>query len=156
MIKVNGPVLSQVRNLGEDASDFGDTPDSVILIPIYREVKKQQHSNDIVAVVNSILPWRNYFLDLLPDGIEGIVLVMSNTCNQTWSYEINGPDVEYLGVGDFHQEKYTPYLVDTSFNPFGNEMECAHTLSLYPSEKFESTYATNKPTGSVQSILGAS
>ena len=84
MIEANGPVLTQVRNLGEDESDFGGgNPESVMCVPIYREVKKEQHdTNSIVATITSLLPWDRYFIDLLPEGIDGIVLVVSNTCNQ--------------------------------------------------------------------------
>ena len=143
----NAPLLSGVRNLNEeDAGGFGTSPESVIFFPIYKEVKKNQtSSDDIVATISSIIPWDNYFLDLLPGGIDGIILVVSNTCNQTFSYEINGPTVQYLGVGDFHNEVYDDLVVETTFSPFDTEMECLHTISLYPSETFESTYETDKP-----------
>eukprot|EP00934_Nitzschia_sp_Nitz4_P001249 Nitzschia sp. Nitz4//scaffold18_size181773//118721//129387//NITZ4_001930-RA/size181773-snap-gene-0.281-mRNA-1//-1//CDS//3329540056//1249//frame0 len=145
MVRQNSPVLSEVNNL--DAFEVSEEwPRSFITVPIYGKVTKNPSIEDIVATVSSSLPWHNYFLDLLPDGIGGVVLVVSNTCNQTFSYMINGGEVSYFGIGDFHDGQYNDYLVSTTFNPFDGEMECVHTLSLYPSDEFAAEYNNSQPT----------
>ena len=141
IVDQNAPILSEVRNL----DDKETTPDSFISLPIYQDVEQHPKIDSMVAVMTSILPWRNYFLDLLPEGIDGVFLVVSNTCNQTFTYEINGPEVTYLGPSDLHDPAYDDFESTTTFTPFGSEMACVHTLSFFPSEKFESAYATNRP-----------
>ena len=36
----------------------------------------------------------------------GIVVVVENSCNPTFTYQVNGPTVTYLGTGDFHDSAY--------------------------------------------------
>ena len=59
-------------------------------------VRNQEHK-DIAGFIISVLPWNAYLSDLLPDkqANEGdftvtISAVLSNTCGQKYSYEING------------------------------------------------------------------
>jgi hypothetical protein len=49
--------------------------------------------------------WRDLLTDLLPPGSNGIVVVFENECNPTFSFEVNGPNVEYL-ARDFHDRSY--------------------------------------------------
>ena len=53
--------------------------------------------------------------------------------------------VLYLGEGTYHDPAFEDYVVTTTFSPFPSDMECVHTISLYPSEEFKSAYDTNKP-----------
>jgi hypothetical protein len=51
--------------------------------------------------------WRSFFVDILPPGSNGIILVTSNPCGpDDFSYQIYGPDIKFLGAGDFHDKKY--------------------------------------------------
>jgi hypothetical protein len=43
---------------------------------------------------------------LLPPGSDGIIVVFENECCPTFSYQVNGPNVQYLGRGDFHDPQY--------------------------------------------------
>lgn len=157
LLQANGPILSSdILVYGADTQFGNFTPESYILVPIYRKVvlEEERRVDDIVGTVMSLLPWENYFKDLLPEGIDGITLVVSNTCNQTFTYEINGPEVAYLGIGDMHDSSFDEYVIETTFSPFEAEMPCAVTLSLYPTLEFESTYATNKPLVYTIAVLG--
>jgi hypothetical protein len=70
-------------------------------------------------------------IDLLPQGIDGMFVVVENTCGQAVTYEINGP-VAYLGTGDLHQLRYN-YLKqsDQSFR----DLPQAETHRLAPCGK---------------------
>jgi hypothetical protein len=65
-------------------------------------------------------------IDLLPEGVTGIVTVIRNTCNQSFTYEINGPEATYLGEGDLHETKY-------------DDMETTVSFSFHTHPKFTST-----------------
>ena len=59
--------------------------------------------------------WRQYFLDLLPPGASAIV-VLENTCNQTYTYLVDGTDATWLGRGDSHNSKYDYLEAGTSID----------------------------------------
>lgn len=60
----------------------------------------------VVAVMTIILYIRDLIRNILSETSDGIVVVFENTANQTFTYEINGPDTKYLGIGDKHNPKY--------------------------------------------------
>jgi hypothetical protein len=62
--------------------------------------------------------WRDLVTNLLPPGSDGILIVIENICNPTFSFQVNGPDVEYLGRGDFHDPKYDSMGIGVSSQPY--------------------------------------
>jgi hypothetical protein len=58
--------------------------------------------------------WRDMLTNLLPPGSNGIMIVFENECNPTFSFLVNGPDVDYLGRGDFHDRKYDSMEIGVS------------------------------------------
>ena len=52
------------------------------------------------------LHWGGLFVDLLPRNAVGIFAVFENTCNQTFTYRIDGSNAKNLGLGDLHDPKY--------------------------------------------------
>jgi hypothetical protein len=69
-------------------------------------------SSDIVGQVNSGIALDASLLNLLPEGVEGIITVIKNNMNQSVTYEIIGPDAVFLGNGDLHEEAYDDMKVD--------------------------------------------
>jgi hypothetical protein len=63
-------------------------------------------SHDFLGFVCISIYWRDLLTDLLSPGSNGIVIVFENECNPSFTYEVNGPDVVYLGRGDLHDSKY--------------------------------------------------
>ncbi|KAL7564099.1 hypothetical protein ACA910_012376 [Epithemia clementina (nom. ined.)] len=103
--------------------------------------------------------WRDYIKGILPDGSNGIVAVFDNPCNPSFTYQINGPTVKYLGTGDFHETKFD-YLEQKSaihdlekYSIRGssytgipvNKDICPFTIRVYPSATMESEYITPQP-----------
>jgi hypothetical protein len=58
--------------------------------------------------------WRDMLTNLLPPGSDGIVIVFENECNPAFSFQVNGPDVNYLGRGDFHNHRYEAMEIGVS------------------------------------------
>jgi hypothetical protein len=50
--------------------------------------------------------WRDLINNILPPGENGIIVVFENECNPSFTFEINGPQVVYLGRGDLHDSNY--------------------------------------------------
>jgi Adenylate and Guanylate cyclase catalytic domain len=118
---------------------------------------RSEHS--VVGVIVASLYWRNLISNILPDGSKGIQIVFENPCTSWFTYQINGPSVVYLGVGDHHDTKYDDLSIDSLLIDLGefsvressytgapiDKDYCPFTLHLYPSDLLMSAYKTNNP-----------
>jgi hypothetical protein len=150
------------------SSEFDYTePYSDIYYPIFDNAADQVSIRSIrgegdmkmVSVFSMTFYWRDLITNILPYGSDGSVVVFQNTCNQTFTYQINGPNVEYVGVGDLHNSKYDYLKQESRLNDLkefatGNrqytglplsETSCPYTVSIYPSLDFESRYTSSDP-----------
>jgi hypothetical protein len=103
--------------------------------------------------------WRNLLEDILPDGSNGAVAVFDNPCNPSFTFQIDGPEVVFLGRGDLHNSKYDNHLVQSGLadlNAFASssssysgvevdEDYCPTTIRMYPSVAREDSYMTSTP-----------
>jgi hypothetical protein len=110
-----------------------------------------------VGILSMSIYWRNMIENILPPGSDGVVIVFGNECNPTFTFEIFGHEVVYLGRGDQHDTKYD-YLEESawlddldSFSSSGRTYSgvpidrdfCPFHLRLYPSQVMEDEYKTN-------------
>jgi hypothetical protein len=88
-----------------------DNPHSVFYFPIFEHVfgykQKMYQSQEanrnlalgslplsrIVGYLVSVVAWDRYVANLLPSGVDGITAVLSNSCNQTYTYYLDGSTV---------------------------------------------------------------
>jgi hypothetical protein len=149
------PALSKVLDMTElfgTSSSFdhlGETPESLLLQPIFEDFSEDAK---VVGHFTAVLEWDIYFANILHEGTDGIVIVVEDTCDEKFSFEINGPDVTYLGDGDHHDKEYDNMVRKTRFASFKkNEEEaehaeaCRYFLHIYPSDKLHGTYTTSAP-----------
>eukprot|EP00934_Nitzschia_sp_Nitz4_P001455 Nitzschia sp. Nitz4//scaffold32_size149145//139255//142862//NITZ4_002902-RA/size149145-augustus-gene-0.44-mRNA-1//1//CDS//3329548138//1455//frame0 len=117
------------------------------------------NATDFVGFLFLSFYWRNLMLDMLPEGVDGLVVVATTTCNTSFSYEINGPSLNFLGFGDHHDSEFDDMFAEASYSELHNfksgvnvysgldvsEDLCAYNFRVYPSKQFESLYETNTP-----------
>ncbi|CAB9501720.1 Receptor-type guanylate cyclase gcy [Seminavis robusta] len=129
-------------------------PHSIYMHPVY--AKPGNKSSGVAAILSGAMAWDASFLNLLPTGVEGIHVVIRNTCNQTYSYNIVGRDAFYLGPGDHHEPDFDKMEVearlDLSTHPHFREYvksgpggPCHYSMHIYPSTTFRELYDTNTP-----------
>jgi class 3 adenylate cyclase len=120
---------------------------------------KDKSASNVVAIVTLTFFWRDFIEDILPTGGVGLVVVFENTCDQSFTYQINGPEVEYLGPGDLHDTKYTDMAISSSINDLGSfntgrkvytglplsTEYCTYSFKAYPSYAMESEFRTSDP-----------
>jgi len=156
MVKADRAVLSQ--NLAvDDMFDYLFSPEekpqkklphAYILMPVYNDfVEKEQE--ETVGVLLGVTVYTNIFDRLLPEGTDGIIAVLDDSCGNTMSFELNSGKAEFLGYGDVHEsefDRYERYEVNLERyeNPGINGL-CVHDLRVYPSSKFRATFETNHP-----------
>jgi hypothetical protein len=66
-------------------------PHSVIMQPVFKNLNDD--SSEIVGVITGVVPWDRYLIDLLPEGVKGITCVLKNSCEQSFTYALNGNEV---------------------------------------------------------------
>lgn len=114
-----------------------------------------EENRTLVAFVQMALRWQDHFENVLHEDTEGIIVVVSDTCNQTFTVEINGQESVFLGKGDLH-ESYdymgmtaglTVALNDILDGSTESEagISCGCSMTIYPSAKFHDKYRTSKP-----------
>ena len=178
----NETILSDVMNLDIDPSLHDDEtywPASLMAVPIIRysgkgkpnwsdpkyeniteaersavyKAWREKQTRELKGLMTAQIPWHNYFTNLIPEGIDGIYLVVRNTLDQEFTYLINGPDVVFLGTGNFHEPKFDQYGRSADFTTVKSIPNCNFTIHLYPSQLFADEYITDGPIVNAISIL---
>lgn len=119
-------------------------PHAFIMEPVYDVFGENPSA---VGFLVGLTSFGNLFDRLLPEGANGVICVVSDTCGNDITFELNGQQSTFLGNEDLHDPAYDGWGVHTNVEFYRTELEemCVHTLSIYPSVTFEQSYNTNKP-----------
>jgi len=151
------PVISEAFDLefiyGGAVHDDSEHPHSALLSPVYPSFNTLglHDRDDLAGFILAILPWDTYFSNLLVEGVNGVIVVLHDTCGYTFTYQINGPEAVYLGEGDLHEHKYDHLEIDVEFAPFLKHNfsdvheHCEYDLRIFPSSELEEKFRTIKP-----------
>lgn len=132
----------------------GTDPIGFLYHPVFDSLDK----SNTAGVLILYLHWHRLFVNVLPSSARGIVAVVQSSCNETFSYRIDGLEVEYLGSGDYHDIQFedmekTTYLT-RDFNEHksrfytGADLDdgyCNYVVRVYPSKDTEDEYKTSGP-----------
>jgi hypothetical protein len=77
-------------------------------------------NNTLVGLLASPVYWRSLIRDALPPGSNGITVVFNNTCTRSFTYQVNGPNVVFMGVNDRHEIKYDSFRVSRQISELEN------------------------------------
>jgi hypothetical protein len=152
VVEMNHTVIShavQIDRLFDFVFDLHEkerkkNPHSFIMEPVYAEF----YENPVlVGILIAISAWENLFDRVLPEGTNGLVCVVKDTCGNVFTYEINGEIATHLGYLDLHDERFDQYQRTTPIELYESEAAslCKHDLYIYPSSTFRSAYNTNRP-----------
>jgi hypothetical protein len=133
-------------------------PQSYLLEPIFDRLvvtTARKEKAKLVGVLRTTVDWSALFQDVLPLGANGVVVVLSNTCGQVYSFQVNGPDTLYLGVGDLHDINHAALKTAAPIVPPNNNNNntvkailssyCPYTVTIYPSSELQRSYDSNDP-----------
>jgi len=118
-----------------------------------------QPDSKVIGILASSFFLRSFLENILPNGERGLVVVFENTCNQTFTYEVNGHEAEWLGPGDRHDTQfdylgYTKDLEEIGFYKLAQKKYgglpidiefCNYYVSTYPSLKMKNVHHSNNP-----------
>lgn len=144
-------------------------PVSSVLFPVLNDFSK---NSEVVGTVLMFFDWTTFFSNILPPNAFGLYAVLSNSCGQSATFELNGPEVVFLGHGDSHEEEYDKHEMSCDFGHHHSDKftgdiptfaqsdvyppeahleedtddgACVYSLSIYPSDHLRSTFRTNEP-----------
>lgn len=141
---------------GQDAGE----PIFDVYYPILKGIDQIAIDNPKLYPLAGILAisifWRELVENILPIGSNGVLIVFDNPCNPSFTFEINGPEVKYLGRGDLHDTHYDEYMVSSALLDLdsfqssysGVELErekCQHSFRIYPSDDYQDSHITSQP-----------
>jgi hypothetical protein len=136
-------------------------PHGVFNVPIFEAY--QDRTSEMVGMVSSIMAWDRYMVNLVPESITGIMVVLENTCNQSYTFMLNGTKAQYLGTGDFlnltfEESRYNVSLgfLDSSNGAVSDWTDvghCIYSLQVYSTQEFKNSVSSN--TAFVFTLLSA-
>jgi hypothetical protein len=145
---------------------LGD-PMSHLAIPIF-EYLNDSNRGEIVGVLQATLHWRDYLRDNLPVTDHGYQIVIENECDvseNTFTYQVDGPVVQVIGLGDRHDRRFSQFHGDgyvgkqnvedgTSEGLTFHIDSCPYAFHVYPTQHEYEKYLTKLPVIISFSILG--
>jgi class 3 adenylate cyclase len=129
--------------------DYTGEPMSSVYVPVVDSFKDDRKT---VAVLFSVIKWGAYFENMLNPNAQPVQVVLENTCDGPFTYEIRGPNVEYIGKGNLANKKYEDMsqVVDLDDADFVaeettialtlNQDLCQYTLTVYPTVEMDEHY----------------
>jgi class 3 adenylate cyclase len=118
-------ILSKSQYRHQAQGYLGD-PLSSFAYPVFDSFDLE--TRKVVGVLGTMLYWRIY-LDVLPKDTRGVICVLENSNNQTFTYQID-KEVKYLGYGDRHDHEYDGFVQSGDIATYIEEASSPATKSL--------------------------
>jgi Adenylate and Guanylate cyclase catalytic domain len=171
-----------------DKKNSSEHPHAMYIQPVYASIhdpapdsNDDPQLNPIVGMLTAVLPWDRFLVDLLPSGTAGITCVLTNNCNQSFTYRLEGPSVRtadvsaidlsqnnlahsllsiqatYIGPGDLHDLQYEHTRKSIPFFDHRPNIadHCEYSFELYATSDLASQHHTASP-AIVGLVVGAS
>jgi hypothetical protein len=147
--------LGRYTKRGYGKYDLG-SPTSGFYYPV---LKGLSQNSTVGGTLGTLFYWLPFFSNILPESATGLIGVLENTCNQVFTFQIDGAKVTFVDDNDSHDPKYDSLKRQVSFLSLLTESidnktylgfpvddtGCQYSLSVYPSSEFEKIYVTNQP-----------
>ena len=119
-------------------------PHNVVLEPVYDTFDEDQ---TIVGVLVSLLQYDSLFTFYLPSNTKGLHIVFTESCGGTFTYQMSGQNLTFIGYEDHHDPAYSSYQRTQllKIHEHAHEDICKREVHVYPSSAFQDSYSTNKP-----------
>lgn len=132
-----------------DVEGNEDILQTVVAFPVFASFEE---NSALAGVFIAIVPWERFFSDNLVDASEPLMLVVSNTCDEIFSFQVIGRNATFLAEEDLHDPRYDDLFIEGPFADMYNPSEytngsehCVYTMKVYPTQAFEDSYKTNQP-----------
>jgi hypothetical protein len=132
--------------VGSNNNTNNSEPFTDMFYPIMNYVDDDVLTNDVIGVVSVTFYWRDMLKYFLADKVDGMHVVVENSCNQTFTYISSGSEPKYLGDGDLHETGFEDRslsfkLPEDIFSSDG----CQYTIHTYPSSDMFFDFTKTQP-----------
>ncbi|CAB9505736.1 Receptor-type guanylate cyclase gcy [Seminavis robusta] len=125
------------------------TPHGYGLHPVHQD--PLDPNSKIVGMVSAAFAFDAALRNLIPDGVQGIICVITSNMAANFSYVVDGQNAFFLGMEDHHESKYDDYEVHVDLALHTNPEytttpgHSQYQMYIYPSDRFRATYDSNTP-----------
>ena len=102
-----------------------------------------------IGYVMAVVPWSTFFANLLPPGVNGVVVKVTSDCGSNFTYVVNGDVDDWALEGDYTDPTWEHLAFQEKFfwknHPKGTSRHCHFDLVIYPSREFHELYVSNAP-----------
>ncbi len=126
-----------------------DQPHSFRYIPVFRTLR--DNTSDAVAILTFSVAWDVPLRNALPDEEDPVYVVLRNSCNQTFTYLVDGIEASYIGEGERHDREFQPdglsFDLWKSDDPdfLTDPYHCRFSIDVYPTRVFHDRHLSNTP-----------
>ena len=136
----------------EKILNYTGAPLSTVYVPVMDSLAEDRKT---VAILSAVLRWESYFEDILTDSTEPVHVVLSNSCDGAFTYEIRGASAMLLGKGNLANPKYYDMMISVDFDESNdydfivepntialtlNQDLCRYNLRIYPTQEGENNH----------------
>lgn len=133
----------------EDISEV--QPHMAMVQPLFTTLDPDE--SEIYGFLISIVAVDNFLLKILPDGVNGIDVVASNSCGDVATYRMDGSKATFVGNGDLHDPAFDHTirrfkLLDNYRDPdliSSLPGHCIYSFTLYATSEFAELYSSTLP-----------
>ena len=134
---------------------YTTSPLTRIYLPVFDSFNET--TKKPVALMTALVRWESYFVNVLPDQLRGINMVLDNRCGDVYTFKITGHEPDPVGLGDQHDTKFEKMGRMATFDdvksvddgsPNGVPLDhdlCTYTMTAYPNQVMEDDYRTTLP-----------
>jgi hypothetical protein len=152
MLKTNQSLLSKHFEIGDlfdflfdaDEKHMKSNPHAFLMEPVYSAFEE---SRELAGFLLGVTSFENIMDNVVQEGANGIVCVISDSCGTDITYELNGPESTFLGNADLHDKRFDKFMRSAQLEAYETIVEgmCVHELKVYPSATLRASYDTNHP-----------
>jgi len=126
--------------------NYTGEPFSNVFIPVMDSFEDERKT---AAILYATIRWSSYFEGIYNSADQPVDVVLSNTCDGAFTYQIRGDQVIFMGEGNRADRKYQHMMMSAKFDEDKFEIEpktikltlnqgsCPYTLSIYPTKEGE-------------------
>lgn len=140
-----GAVFTEIMedsNVLNDVGADGNNPESVVIHPLFED-------STLVAGIVAVISWNSFANDLFHQNMNGMIVVLVDSCGQSFTYKMDKTGANLLGKGDQHEVEFDALAHVAEVAPFlevnSEDDICRYSLHIYPTEELETELKSNTP-----------
>jgi hypothetical protein len=130
--------------------NYTGEPVSNVCVPVLDSFDDDRKT---AAIILALIRWGTYFEGILTGSTQPVHVVLSNTCQGAFTYEIRGDSAIFMGQGNLASSKYEDMVMSVDLDPskfiiepntialsLKEQDSCQYTIRIYPTKEGDDYY----------------